>query len=115
VNGQRWSGATEPGSFAVITRRWREDDRVELELPRRMQLEAIDRQHAQTVALLCGPLVLFALTAGGELPRPRRAELLAARQVGQRWEASVAGAPLTFLPYTAIDAEPYTTFLALAG
>jgi len=74
VNGQRWSGATEPGSFAAVARRWRDGDRLDLEFPRRLRLESVDR--------LCGPLVLFAISAGSERPRPRRTELLATRQVG---------------------------------
>src|SRR5882762_6274224 len=76
VNGQRWSGATEPGSFAAVTRRWCDGDRLDLEFPRRLRLESVDR--------LCGPLVLFAISAGSERPRPRRTELLATRQVAQR-------------------------------
>ena len=84
VNGQRWSGATEPGSFAAVARRWRDGDRLDLEFPRRLRLESVDRQHPDTVALLCGPLVLFAISAGSERPQPRRSELLATRQVAQR-------------------------------
>jgi DUF1680 family protein len=115
-NGQRWSGATEPGSFAAVARRWRDGDRLDLEFPRRLRLESVDRQHPDTVALLCGPLVLFAISAGSERPRPRRTELLATRQVAQRrWETSIASAPVTFLPYVAIDQEQYSTFLMLAG
>ena len=64
INGQRWSGSTEPGSFAAVARRWRDGERLELELPRRLRLDP--------VALLCGPLVLFAISAGSERPRPRR-------------------------------------------
>jgi uncharacterized protein len=115
VNGQRWSGATEPGSFGAVARRWRDGDRIELELPRRLRLESIDRQHPDTVALLCGPLVLFAISAGSERPQPRRSELLATRQVAQRrWETSVATASVTFLPYVVIDQEQYSTYVTLA-
>jgi DUF1680 family protein len=115
INGRLWRGATEPGSFAAVARRWRDGDRIELELPRRMYLESIDRQHPDTVALLCGPLVLFAISAGSERLRPQRAELLATPQAAQRrWETSVASAPVTFLPYVAIDQEQYSTFLTLA-
>jgi DUF1680 family protein len=116
VNGQRWSGATEPGSFAAVARRWRDGDRIELELPRRLRLESIDRQHPDTVAVLCGPLVLFAISAGSERPQPRRSELLATRQVAQRrWETSVASAAVTMLPYVAIDQEQYSTFMTPVG
>jgi DUF1680 family protein len=116
VNGAPWSGAMAPGAFAAVTRRWRQGDRVDLELPRRLRLEPVDAQHPDTVALLCGPLVLFALSGGAAMSQPRRGELLAARQTGRRrWEASVSGASVTLLPYVAIDEEPYTTFLTLAG
>ncbi|MBV8402784.1 MAG: glycoside hydrolase family 127 protein [Gammaproteobacteria bacterium] len=116
VNGHRWKGAADPGSFAVVARRWRDGDRLDLELPRRLALTAVDTRHPDTVALSCGPLVLFPLLPGDARPRPTRAELLAVRQVApQRWQTRAAGAPLTLLPYVAIDAEPYTTFLELAG
>jgi uncharacterized protein len=116
VNGRTWPGATDPGSFAAVDREWRDGDRIDLELPRPLRLEAIDRHHTDTVALLCGPLVLFPIAAGSERPRPKRAELLAARQVAaRRWETTVGSAPLSFLPYVDIDEEPYTTFVTLAA
>ncbi len=68
VNGQRWRAAAEPGRFAAITRSWRDGDHVALELPRPLRLEAVDQQHPQTVALVSGPLVLFALTTGTARP-----------------------------------------------
>jgi DUF1680 family protein len=116
VNGQLWGGAVEPGSFATVVRHWRDGDRLELELPRRLRLEPLDRLHPDTVALSCGPLVLFATMGSGQAPQPRRSELLAARQVApQRWEANIGSAAVTFLPYVAIDQEQYSTFLKVAG
>jgi uncharacterized protein len=114
VNGRRWSGPAEPGSFATLARRWQDGDRVALELPRRTRLEAMLPRHPETVALVCGPLVLFAITAEGARLRPRRGELLAARQsAAERWQASIASLPVSFLPYLAIDEERYSTFLTL--
>ena len=46
----------------------------------RMRLEAVDPQHPQTVALVYGPLVLFAITHAR--PVLTRADLLAARKYG---------------------------------
>jgi hypothetical protein len=115
INGETWSGPAEPGTFAVIEREWHDDDRVDLALPRALQLQAIDRQHPDTVALMCGPLQLFALT-DGQRPRPRRAELLAARQMGaRRWETRVDGGRLLLLPYVAIDQDPYASVLTLSS
>src|SRR5262249_40937088 len=51
-----------PGSFATIYRQWKTGDRVELNLPMTMRLQSVDPQRPEIVALLCGPLVLFAIT-----------------------------------------------------
>jgi DUF1680 family protein len=116
VNGRPWSAALEPGSFAAVTRRWSDGDRIDLELRRALRLEALDRTHPDCVALLAGPLVLFPTRAGGDPPRPQRAELLAARQVApRRWQTTIGGAAVTFLPYVEIDAERYATLLTLAA
>jgi len=116
VNGRRWSGAAEPGTFAQLRRAWRDGDRIDLELPRRLRLEALDPQHPDTVALLAGPLVLFPVGSAGAAARASRAELLAARQVApRRWQASVGGKSLAFLPYVAIDEEEYSTFLRVSA
>ena len=64
VNGKR-ENAT-PGSFAAIHREWKTGDRVELELPLMMRVEALDARHTETIALVRGPLVLFAAT--GDAP-----------------------------------------------
>jgi len=114
VNGERWSGAVEPGRFAAISRAWHDGDRIDLELPRRLRLEPLDSRHSQVMALMSGPLVLFPIDSAGERAPPQRAELLLARQVApRRWEAQVGSAPLTFLPFVAIDEQPYSTYLTL--
>jgi DUF1680 family protein len=112
VNGRRWPDSPEPGTFAAISRLWRSGDHVDLQLPRKMRLEPIDPQHPETVALLCGPLVLFAITGNDGQPSLTRAQLLAARQTGkQAWEASAAPGPMKMLPYVVIDEEQYSTYL----
>ncbi|HYM26523.1 MAG TPA: beta-L-arabinofuranosidase domain-containing protein [Steroidobacteraceae bacterium] len=116
VNGRVWDGAAEPGTFAALRRSWRDGDRIELELPRRTRLEALDTRHPDTVALLAGPLVLFPIRSGAEPRAAQRAELLAARQTApRRWEAVVGGAAVSFLPYVTIDEEAYSTLLAVSG
>jgi DUF1680 family protein len=113
VNGKLWAGVTAPGTFATISRRWSDGDRIDLQLPRKMRLESIDPQHPDTVALLCGPLVLFPVTNGA--PGFTRAQLLAAKQTGkQGWQAISADGPMKLLPYVAIDDEQYTTYLHVA-
>jgi DUF1680 family protein len=104
--------ATEvtPGSFASIRRTWNSDDRIELDLPMTLRLEPIDSQHPQTVALMFGPLVLFAITDAA--PSLTRAELLAAERTDRRsWQVRVAGKPLNLLPFIEIEDEQSSTYL----
>ncbi len=117
VNGVRQKESAIPGQFAAIQREWKTGDRVELELPLRMRLESIDAKHADTVALLRGPLVLMAVKADGtdQLPKVTREQLLGARRVNQReWQVDATNGAVTMLPFTWLGSRPYTTYLKLS-
>jgi uncharacterized protein len=110
VNGCRVQTPTTPGSFASAHRQWNTGDRVEVDLPMTMRIEPIDPQHPQTVALLFGPLVLFAIT--DTQPSLTRADLLAAKRMDQRsWQVKTAAAPIKMLPFTDIGEEQYSTYM----
>ena len=112
VNGRRIAESVTPEKFATIRRRWKTGDRIELELPLRLRLEQIDTRHPQTVALLSGPLVLFAMTDAA--PAVTGKELLAARKIdAQRWQVAGPSGSVDLLPFTAIGDEPYTTYVTL--
>ncbi len=113
INGRREKVTPTLGSFAAIHRRWRSGDRIELELPMQTRLEPVDPQHPQTVALLFGPLVLFAVT---DNPSPlTRADLLAAKRTDRRsWQVVTAGGTIKMLPFTDIGDEHYSTYLRIA-
>ncbi len=106
INGAPVSAHFENG-FASIQRRWRDNDRIELSLDIPLRLEPLDSRHADTVALMRGPLVLFAINP--TLPSITRQQLLSARYLPTQrsWQAG----PLTFLPFTALEDQPYTTYL----
>jgi uncharacterized protein len=110
VNGLPVNAPVAKG-FASINRKWKDGDRVQLDLPLRMRLEAIDAQHPDTVALVRGPLVLFAMTE--DAPQVTRQQLLAAgRQRGQAlWQAASSAGPLLLVPFTEIHEERYRTYL----
>ena len=113
VNGKRISSKAEPGSFASVRREWKTGDRVELELPLQMRLEAINKRHPDVVALMAGPLVLFPVTETA--PKVERAQLLAAKKIGaNRWQAQTPAGSLPLLPFTAIQDERYTTYVKLS-
>ena len=113
VNGRRVQTPTNAGNFASIHRRWKSGDRVEVDLPAKLRLEPIDSAHPQTVALLFGPLVLFAITE--TKPGLTRAALLAAKRTGQQtWEIATGTGPIKIVPFTAIAEEQYSTYFSVA-
>jgi len=82
-----------------------------------MRLEAIDAQHADTVALLRGPLVLIAVKEEQTAPLPKvtREQLLAAKRVSERqWQVNSAAGPVTMLPFTWMGSRPYTTYMKVS-
>jgi len=113
VNGLAVNAPVDKG-FATLRRKWKDGDRVELNLPMPMRLEAIDAQHPDTVALVRGPLVLFALTE--DAPRVTREQLMAAKPMkGQAvWMTATASGPLLLTPFTDIHEERYRTYLTVS-
>lgn len=110
VNGGRVATPVIPGRFASIHRRWKTGDRVEVNLPLTMRLQPVDPQHPGIVALVCGPIVLFAITDAA--PTVTGRQLLAAQKIGaQKWQVETASGPLKMLPFTAITDEQYSTYL----
>jgi uncharacterized protein len=113
VNGHRVLAEVTSGSFVAIRRQWSTGDRVELDMPMTMRLEAIDPRHPQTVALMFGPLVLFAIT--DTQPVLTRAELLGAKRMDLRsWQVRTDAAAIKMLPFTDIGEEQYSTYLRVA-
>ena len=99
-----------PGTFMSLRRQWKSGDRVELNLPLTMRLQSVDPQHPGIAALLCGPIVLFAITESA--PTVTRRQLLAAQKTGtQTWQVETAAGVLKMLPFTAIGDEEYSTYL----
>jgi hypothetical protein len=114
VNGKRWTDQVLPGSFASLRREWKNGDRVELELPMKMRLQSLDARNPDTVALLRGPLVLFAIRKSAEIVT--RQQLLDAKDAGaNKWQVATAGGPMMMLPFTAIEDEEYSTYLKVSG
>jgi uncharacterized protein len=114
INDKRVKPAIVPGAFASLGRKWRNGDRVQLELPMKMRLEAIDSRNPDTVGLLRGPLVLFPITKSQ--PTITRQQLLNAKNVGaEKWNVETAAGPLTLISFTSIADEQYSTYLKVSG
>ncbi|HTU51840.1 MAG TPA: beta-L-arabinofuranosidase domain-containing protein [Acidobacteriaceae bacterium] len=115
VNGNRIPGSVQGGTFASIKRTWKDGDRIELELPMSLRMEAVDANHPKLVALMYGPLVLFAVT--DSQPRFDRDGLLQAKPTNNAkgdWIAkSIEGQEITMRPFMNIDKENYSTYAIL--
>ena len=61
VNDRRWPQSVVAGTFLELRREWRDGDRIALQLERPLRLESVDEQHPDLVAVMAGPLALFAL------------------------------------------------------
>jgi DUF1680 family protein/alpha-L-arabinofuranosidase len=109
VNGQAAGAEVKPGTYAVIQRKWKDGDRVEVALPMSLRL-ALMPDDAHLAAVMYGPLVLAGDLGAGDgvklgtsgshgLPnnRPRPAPALAVDEdPPASWIEAVADKPLAF-------------------
>jgi uncharacterized protein len=116
VNGKHLSTDLTPGRFTSVKRTWKDGDRIEVEFDMPLQLEAVDPQHSNLVALLNGPLALFAV---GDVPaKIARADLLSARQISKgstNWEAHTSSGILRMKPFASIQDEGYRLYQNVEG
>jgi uncharacterized protein len=111
INGKRVESDIIPGKFLALNRSWKAGDRVEFEIGMPLRLEAVDEQNANTVALMRGPLALFAV---GDIPaKLTRPQLLAATAISQFSEDWVVGTDsnkITLRPFSTLRDETYRLY-----
>jgi uncharacterized protein len=116
VNGRSVEQELTPGKFFAVQRTWKDGDRMELELHMPLRLEAVDDQNLNVVALVRGPIALFAV---GEIPaRLTRDQLLKATpapQSSEDWLVRADTGNLTLRPFTAIMSENYRLYQRVDG
>jgi DUF1680 family protein len=110
VNGTRLDVPLTPGTWAQIDRTWKDGDRIELTLDMPLRLVPLDDQHPHLVALVAGPVALFAIEP--ELHAATQQELLAAQRVGSSpaWEVTTKTGKVHMLPYPSINTEKYRLY-----
>ena len=116
VNGKRLENPVVPGKFLAVERSWKSGDRMEIELEMPLRLEPIDGQNPNNVALMRGPVALFAV---GNIPaRVTRPQLLTAAvspQSSDDWIVRTEAGDLTLRPFSVIMSEDYRLYLRLAS
>lgn len=101
INGKPINVLSNNSGFIVITRIWKDNDRLELTLPMSLYTENMP-DNPNRIAVLYGPVVL-AGQLGTEMPDPvfgTTVLLTESRNVGS-WLKPVAGKPLTFQTHNA--------------
>jgi uncharacterized protein len=111
VNGKALQQELEPGKFLPVSRTWKNGDRIEIQFDMSTRLEAVDPEHPNTVALIQGPLALFAI--GDTRINATRAQMLAARQFSQGSDTWKVNA-VEFKPFWSIGREKYRLYHDLA-
>ncbi len=107
VNGRPVPVEARTG-FATIERKWKDGDRIDLQVPMPVRLVPINAHHPDVVALVRGPQVLFALA---RQPNLSRSQLLSVSRANDGyWQAG----GIRFAPFTAIHDEPYTAYIKVA-
>ncbi len=116
INGKRVEAEVVPGKFLALSRTWKAGDRVQFEIGMPLRLEAIDEQNANTVAMVRGPVALFAV---GDIPaKLNRSQLLsatAAAHSSQDWVVGGDARSLILRPFAAVGDEPYRLYHRLEG
>jgi DUF1680 family protein len=112
VNGRTAPGLSpHPGTWLIMDREWRNGDRVELTFDMPLRLIPLDADHPNLVALMHGPIALFAL-----LPAPdrlTRAQLLNANRIApvtNHHLVTTETGDVEFWPFTSITGEHYRLY-----
>ena len=111
VNGKTAGVHLEPGTWAEIDRTWKDGDRVELTLDMPLRLVPIDSGHSDLVALVRGPVALFAIEPGAE--KMTKAQMLSATRVSAGsgdWEVATDTGRVVMRGYPAIKDERYRLY-----
>jgi hypothetical protein len=110
VNGKPTGTVMLPGSWAEVDREWKDGDRVELSIDMPLRLKPLDTEHASLVALLHGPVALFAIEPGEKTMTQR--QMLQAQQIGSSadWEVTTDQGKVRMKSFPAITSESYRLY-----
>jgi len=110
VNGKSVDTALTPGTWASIDRTWKDGDRIELSFDMPLRLSPIDDRHPQLVALLHGPVALFAIEPAAATIAQQ--QLLAAQRIGNSsaWQVATSSGNIRMLPFPEIKNETYRLY-----
>jgi uncharacterized protein len=111
INGKNSATSPQPGTWSQLDREWKDGDRVELSMDMPLRLVPIDPRHPDTVALLHGPVALFAIDPGSTTMTKQ--QMLAAQKVSSTspdWEVATAQGKVKMKSFPQITTETYRLY-----
>ncbi len=110
VNGTSAGMALTPGTWAEVERPWKDGDRIEFAIDMPLRLVPIDPRHPDVVALVHGPVALFAIEPGSRTMT--KSQLLAAESTGSsgEWQVNSNQGRVLMKSYPAITTERYRLY-----
>ncbi len=111
VNGRPAGIAIQPGTWAEVDREWKDGDRIEFTIDMPLRLFPLDAEHPSQVALLHGPVALFAIDPGSR--KFTRQQLLEAQKLSANsgeFEVATDQGKVRMKPYPAINDEHYRLY-----
>jgi DUF1680 family protein len=117
VNGKAVRVKADPGSFAVISRRWSKGDRIELELPFPARALPIEQLAPDTVAAMRGPVMLTAVDPPDELVATAAAlgKMEPVSRKPLEFDCQTATGKVRMRPFYQVQREPYSTYFRRTG
>jgi DUF1680 family protein len=116
INGKRVSGDIKSGSFFPVERTWKNSDRIEISFDMPTRLEAVDPQHPNTVALVNGPLALFAVgNLNAEFTRNQLMKAHPLSSGSADWTVDTESGRIPMKPFASIDNEKYRLYHDVQG
>jgi hypothetical protein len=112
VNDEVQPGAVVPGEFLKLTRTWQSGDKVRIEFDMGMRLEPLNSTHKDLVAVLTGPLALFAVDARNTQFNEKQL-LEAKRESDAVWVVAHHDGPVRLTPFMYIKDEKYRLYQLL--
>jgi len=116
VNGKRVENEIAPGKFLALQRQWNNGDRVEIEFDMPLRLESIEPENPNIVALMYGPVALFAMgKSPAEVTRQQLLSASVSSQSSDDWLVQANGGPVTFRSFMVIKDEPYRLYQTVSA
>jgi DUF1680 family protein len=111
LNGRSADLHPVPGSWLNIDRTWKNGDSIEFSIDMPLRIVPLDPQHPDLVALMHGPVALFAIHPA--TAAINKAALLSAQRASASstdWHVTADAGQITMRPFSAITTERYRLY-----